>query len=124
MMCDQHPAPAPFLCRYTGGYAAGEVRRADVHLQLAVALDISPSMLFGLDGSKIKRLDVVLDCIDEICRLESLVNRAGTAKLLHVFPMSSVVLPPPGSCKYEYVLRQAFGAVLLRIQVADHVQQR
>lgn len=93
----------PFLSRYTGGYAAGEVRRPDVHLQLAVALDISPSMLFDLDGSKIKRLDVVLDCIDEICRLESLVNRAGpgTVKLWHVFPMWSEVLPRPGSCKYS-----------------------
>lgn len=112
----------PFLCRYTGGYAAGEVRRPDVHLQLAVALDISPSMLFDLDGSKIKRLDVVLDCIDEICRLESLVDRAGTVKLWHVFPMWSEVLPRPGSCKY--VLRQACAAILLPIQVANRVQQR
>lgn len=43
-------------------------RRKDVHLKLALALDISDSMNGTPDGASASTLHIVLDCMEQICR--------------------------------------------------------
>lgn len=106
------PCPPGVLCRYTSAYAAGEQRRGDVHLKLAFTLDVSGSMGHTPHGfsstSGTAKLDIVLDCMEEICRQGVITHerlRAGSA--------STFSQPPAGTAVHHTNHTHCSNAVLL-----------
>lgn len=61
-----------------------------MHLNLALALDISHSMSLRPNGASASTLDIVLDCMQEICRL---VCGPMPSLALHTIPQKARTVP-------------------------------